>query len=50
MGEKVVSVFGSIVMLATIAVVVGGRNTPRVIRETTRGFAAAITAAVRPAR
>lgn len=48
--ERTANILGSVVILATVAVVVGGRNTVGVIRESFRGFTGAIEAATRPAR
>lgn len=48
--ERVFNLAGSIVALATVAVVLGSRNTANIIQVSTRGFSESIKAATAPAR
>jgi len=49
MGERIATVAMAIVSLATVAVIVGGRNTSGVIRSFGSAFSGAIASATAPA-
>lgn len=48
--ERIFNTAGAIIGLATVAVVLGSRNTARIIQVSFNGFTSSIRAATEPAR
>ncbi len=48
--DRVADIVGGITMLALVAILVGSRNTPKLVTAVGKAYAGALNAATRPAR